>query len=389
MGTDVHPDWQFDHIDPLLANPLNEVLADLRAQCPVVHSTKHDGFTAALTYDTIKQILGDHNTYSSTDGIAIPRLTNTGKPPVDFDPPLHTMYRKILQRHFTRQAVARYDDTLRALVRQRIEALLARGEADLVPELAHYLPPAAIALILGMPPEDGPKFLGWLDAMFVAARTGERSSGDRALREFQDYIADQLDRQRAAGADTVALAIADGTVDGRPLSPQEQIGMFVFLIIAGHETTVHGLSSMLYFLATVDGLRSRLVEEPALIPRMVEECLRIESPVVGIARTAHRDTELVPDGRRVLAVLNAANHDPAVFERPAEFDCQRDRNPHLAFGYGVHRCVGEHLALLEMRIVAEEVLTLLPDYRFEPGFRPQWSGGKMTRGIESLPVQLR
>jgi cytochrome P450 len=379
----VHPDWQFDHIDPLLANPLNEVLADLRAQCPVVDSTKHGGFTAALTYDLIKQILGDHSTYSSTDGIAIPRLTMTGKPPVDFDPPLHTMYRKILQRHFTRTAVAQYDDTLRTLVRHRIKELLARGEADLVPELAHYLPPAAIALILGMPPEDGSRFLGWLDRMFLAARTGDREDGDRALAEFSAYIADQLSRQRAAGADTVALAIADGTVDGRPLSAEEQIGMFVFLIIAGHETTVHGLSAMLYFLATVDGLRARIVAEPSLIPRMVDECLRIESPVVGIARTAR------PDGRRMLAVLNAANHDPAVFERPAEFDCARDRNPHLAFGYGVHRCVGEHLALLEMRVVAEEVLSLLPDYRFAEGFRPQWSGGKMTRGIESLPVQLR
>lgn len=379
----VHPDWQFDHIDPLLANPLNEVLAGLRAQCPVVHSTKHGGFTAALTYDTIKQILGDHGTYSSTDGIAIPRLTMTGKPPIDFDPPLHTTYRKILQRHFTRTAVARYDDTLRTLVRHRIKELVAKGDVDLVPSLAHYLPPAAIAVILGMPPEDGSLFLGWVDRLFLAARTGERDDGDLALLEFQGYIADQLERQRAAGADTVALAIADGTVDGRPLTPQEQIGMFVFLIIAGHETTVHGLSAMLYFLATVDGLRARVAEEPALIPRMVEECLRIESPVVGIARTK------LPDGRRVLAVLNAANHDPAVFDRPAEFSCERDRNPHLAFGYGVHRCVGEHLALLEMRVVAEEVLSLLPDYRFAPGFRPQWSGGKMTRGIESLPVQLR
>ncbi len=383
MVVGVHPDWQFDHIDPLLANPLNEVLADLRAQCPVVHSTQHGGFTAALTYDSIKQILGDHTTYSSTDGIAIPRLTMTGKPPVDFDPPLHTMYRKILQRHFTRAAVAQYDDTLRTLVRHRIKELLARGEADLVPELAHYLPPAAIALILGMPAEDGSRFLGWVDRLFLAARTGNREDGDRALGEFRAYIADQLDRQRAAGADTVALAIADGTVDGRPLTAEEQIGMFVFLIIAGHETTVHGLSAMLYFLAAVDGLREQILASPSLIPRMVDECLRIESPVVGIARTRR------PDGRRVLAVLNAANHDPAVFSQPTEFNCSRDRNPHLAFGYGVHRCVGEHLALLEMRIVAEEVLSLLPDYRFPPDFSPQWSGGKMTRGIESLPVQLR
>ncbi|MEV6242277.1 cytochrome P450 [Lentzea sp. NPDC051838] len=379
----MYPDWQFDHIDPKLANPLNEVLASLRSRCPVIDSTAHGGFTAALTYDTIKQILGDHSTYSSVDGIAIPRLTMTGKPPVDFDPPLHTMYRKILQRHFTRTAVAQYDDTLRTLTRHRIKELVAQGSFDLVPSLAHYLPPAAIALILGMPPEDGTLFLGWLDRLFLAARTGDRAAGDVALGEFKGYIADQLSRQRAAGADTVALAIADGTVDGRPLTSEEQIGMFVFLIIAGHETTVHGLSAMLWFLASVDGLRARVLADASLIGRMVDECLRIEAPVVGIARTR------VPDGRRVLAVLNAANHDPAVFSEPTEFSCERDRNPHLAFGYGVHRCVGEHLALLEMRIVAEEVLTLMPDYAFETGFRPQWSGGKMTRGIESLPVQLR
>ncbi|MET9633061.1 cytochrome P450 [Lentzea sp. NPDC006480] len=383
MLAGVYPDWEFDHIDPSLANPLNEVLASLRSRCPVIDSTAHGGFTAALTYDTIKQILGDHSTYSSVDGIAIPRLTMTGKPPIDFDPPLHTMYRKILQRHFTRAAVAQYDDTLRTLVRHRIKELLAAGSFDLVPALAHYLPPAAIALILGMPPEDGTLFLGWVDRLFLAARTGQREDGDLALTEFKSYIAAQLDRQRAAGADTVALAIADGTVDGRPLSSEEQIGMFVFLIIAGHETTVHGLSAMLWFLASADGLRERVLASPSLIPRMVDECLRIEAPVVGIARTR------VPDGRRVLAVLNAANHDPAVFARPTEFSCERDRNPHLAFGYGVHRCVGEHLALLEMRIVAEEVLELMPDYRFAPGFSPQWSGGKMTRGIESLPVQLR
>ncbi|SFR19839.1 Cytochrome P450 [Lentzea waywayandensis] len=385
----MHPDWQFDHIDPLLSNPLNEVLADLRAQCPVTHSTKHGGFTAALTYDLIKQILGDHGSYSSAHGIAIPRLTMTGKPPIDYDPPLHTMYRKILQRHFTRAAVAKYDDTLRALVRQRIEDVLARGEGDLVTDLAHYLPPAAIALILGMPPEDGLKFVRWLEVMFVAARTGDPKTGGRAYQEFQEYIAGQLAQQRAAGADTVALAIADGTVDGRPLTSDEQINMFTILIIAGHETTVHGLSSMLYFLATVDGLRARLLNEPALLSKMIDECLRIEAPVVGIARTALRDTEVVSDGEKVVLVLNAANHDPAVFSEPAEFRCERDRNPHLAFGYGVHRCVGEHLALLEMRVVAEEVLSLLPDYRFAADFRPQWIGGRMTRGIESLPVQLR
>ena len=166
--------------------------------------------------------------------------------------------------------------------------------------------------------------------------------------------------------------------------------MLQLLVMAGHETTINGIGTMLYYLATVDGLRRQLIERPQLIPTMIDECLRIDSPVIAIARTVRGDTTLagqaLPDGDRVMFVLNSANRDPAVFDRPDEFICPRDEGSHLAFGLGVHRCLGEHLALLEMRVVAEEILRLAPDYRLVDGFLPQWVPGRMMRGLASLPV---
>ena len=160
--------------------------------------------------------------------------------------------------------------------------------------------------------------------------------------------------------------------------------MLQMLVMAGHETTVNGIGTMLYRLATVDGLRRRLVELPRLIPRMIDECLRIDSPVIAIARTVQGDAALAGqdllDGDRVVFVLSSANRDPAV--------CPRREGSQLAFGLGVHRCLGEQLALLEMRIVAEEILRLAPDYRLADGFAPQWIPGRMMRGLASLPVSF-
>jgi cytochrome P450 len=116
----------------------------------------------------------------------------------------------------------------------------------------------------------------------------------------------------------------------------------------------------------------------------------MEAPVVAVTRTVRGGAELagqpLEDGERTLLMLNSANHDPAVFDRPEEFVCPRDRNPHVAFGSGIHRCIGEHLALLEMRIVAEELLAMAPEYRIADGYRPDWRSGPVTRGLTTLPV---
>ncbi|MDN3355772.1 cytochrome P450 [Actinomadura sp. DC4] len=381
-------EWEFDHLDPWLAPRIHEVFAEIRDGCPVVHSTRYGGFWAALTHEAVKEVTGDPRTYSSTGGPTIPSVHGVLMPPIEFDPPEHTAYRKLIQRQFTRQGAARYEPLLRRLVRDRLTELIEKGDADLIPALARYLPPIAIAVILGLPPEDGTRFVEWTTRLLATTATGDHAENKRVEQEFTAYVAGHLDQ--TGDEENVIGEIGNGRFDGRPLTPQEQLGMVLLLIMAGHETTVHGIGTMIYHLATVDGLRDRLIADPALIPSMIDESLRVEAPVVTVARTVRGGADLagrpLEDAERVLLVLGAANHDPAVFERPEEFVCPRDRNPHVAFGSGIHRCIGEHLARLEMRIVAEELLALAPDYHIADGYRPDWTSGPVVRGLTTLPV---
>ena len=380
--------WEFDHTDPWLAPRMHEVLAEIREGCPIVHSAEHGGFWAALTHEAVKEVAGDPRSYSSTGGVAIPSVHGILSPPIAFDPPEHTAYRKILQRQFTRQGAARYEPLLRRLVKERLTELIEQGSADLIPALARYLPPMAIAVILGLPPEDGERFVEWTTRLLVTAAAGDRAENERVTREFTTYISEHLDR--TCDEETVIGVIDRGRIDGRPLTPQERLGMVLLLIIAGHETTVHSIGTMIYHIATVDGLQDRLIADPALIPSMIDESLRMDAPVVSVARTVRGGADLagqrLEDAERVLLVLSSANHDSTVFDRPEEFVCPRSRNPHVAFGSGVHRCLGEHLALLEMRIVAEELLAMAPRYRIADGYRPEWTSGPVVRGLATLPV---
>jgi cytochrome P450 len=380
--------WEFDHIDPWLAPRMHEVFAELRDGCPIVHSDKHGGFWAALTHEAVKEVTGDPRTYSSADGASIPRAHGILSPPIAFDPPEHTAYRKIIQRQFTRQGAARHEPLLRRLVRARLTELIEQGSADLVATLARYLPPIAIAVILGLPPEDGERFVEWTTRILMTAATGDRAENERVTEELTTYISGHLNR--ASDEETVISVIGNGRFNGRPLTPEEQLGMILLLVMAGHETTVHGIGTMIYHMATVDGLKDRLIADPALIPSMVDESLRMEAPVATLARTVRGGAELagrtLEDGERTLLVFGSANHDPAVFDRPEEFVCPRSRNPHVAFGSGIHRCVGEHLALLEMRIVAEELLAMAPEFSIADGYQPDWRSGPVTRGLTTLPV---
>jgi cytochrome P450 len=386
-------DWQFDHLDPALAEQLHEVLAARRQRCPIEHSDRYGGFWPVFTHEAVLAVAADPHTFSNTRGIDIPRFVeNIRQPPVDYDPPEHGQYRKIVQRLFTRQAVTRYEDTLRDLTSRRINELLADGTADLIPGLARYLPPIAIAIVLGLPPEDGERFVNWTTQLLITSAQGDHAANEAIAEEFRTYLADHIERHRSTKDDSVINSIVEGSVAGRPLTEAEQLGMLQALVIAGHETTVSSTGTILYYVAVTEGLRDHIADDPAALSKVIDECLRIESPVIAIARTVVGDTSFagqsLHDGDRVLMVLNSANHDEGVFDQPDEFIWDRTRNPHVAFGYGIHRCIGEHLARLEMRVVVEELLRLAPRFRVASDFEPQWLGGRLTRALASLPVTL-
>jgi cytochrome P450 len=383
-------DGDFDHLDPELSSVMNEALSALRDRCAVARSELYDGFWAALSYGAVRTAASDAQTYSSTGSTFIPPVkVDIQVAPSDYDPPEHTEFRKIIQKFFTRSGVAAVEAPLRSLVRARLVELAAAGKSDFVPGLGRYAPPLAIALAMGLPPEDGEKFVNWTTEMLSSAMAGDFSTNRRISKVMLDYAAQQLDARRDDGESAVITAIANGRVAGRPLTPTEKVGMIRGLVLAGNESAANSISTMLYHIATVAGLRERLIERPELIPSMIDESLRLESPLIGIGRTVVADTTLagqsLRSGERLLFVFNSANHDPEIFPQPEEFQCPRDRNSHLAFGFGVHRCVGEHLALLQMRIIAEEVLRLVPDYRLDSE-HPEWAPGRQFRGLARLPV---
>ena len=387
------PGWEFDHVDPSLAPSMNEVFASLRDERPVVRTERHGGYWAVLSHDAVREAFGDPGTFSSASGVIFPSVVvgGTPQPPLEADPPDHAIYRKMIQKYFTRQAVARYEGVLRELAAQRIRELTAAGETDLTDSLAKYLPPIAIAMVLGLPTQDGEKFVSWTGQMFAALSAGDYAALGQLNEVFTAYLGEQLTRQRDRGDDTLITAIAAASVKGQPMPYADQIGMILLLVLAGHETTVTSIATMLYFMAAVDGLRQRLTADPGLIPAMIEECLRIESPSIVMSRVAVRDAALasqpVSSGDRIALVISAANRDPKVFDQPDEFRCPREDNQHLSFGYGIHRCVGEHLAKLQMKIVAEEVLRLMPAYHLAEDYHPDWQVHGMMRGLASLPAR--
>jgi cytochrome P450 len=363
-----------------------------RRPFPFLRTERHGGYWAVLSHGAAREAFADPGTYSSASGVIFPSVVVAGTPPppLESDPPDHTVYRKMIQKHFTRQAVARYEGVLRELAVERIGELVAAGAADLIDSLAAYLPPIAIAMVLGLPTQDGEKFVSWTGQMFAALSAGDFATLGELNERFTGYLSEQIAQQRDAGADTLITAIAGATVHGQPMSAQEQVGMILLLVLAGHETTVTSTATMLYLIATVDGLRERLTSDPSLIPAMIDECLRIESPSIVMSRVVLSDTALAGQpigvGDRIALVISSANRDPLVFDRPDEFQCPRAENPHLSFGYGVHRCVGEHLAKLQMRIVAEEVLRLMPGYQLADGYQPAWQVHGMMRGLARLPA---
>ena len=210
------PGWEFDHVDPSLAPHMNEVFAAFRERCPVARTGRHGGYWAVLSYGAVREAFGDPARFSSASGVIFPSVVVAGtpQPPLEADPPDHAIYRKMIQKYFTRSAVARYEDVFRDLTARRISELVSAGKADLLADLAGYLPPIGIAMILGLPAQDGQRFVTWTQQMFGALTAGDYATLARLNDMFTAYLGEQVQRQRDAGADTVMTAIAGAQVRG-------------------------------------------------------------------------------------------------------------------------------------------------------------------------------
>jgi cytochrome P450 len=308
------------------------------------------------------------------------------------DPPDHTRLRNLVSRAFTARVIEELGPFMREVVAGLLDVAAERGEFDVVTGLAHPLPVAVICRMLGVPAEDEALFAGWsedlvhtLDPM-VPLEVMRR--GNEATEAFEAYFRDLIaERRRRPGEDLLTALIAAEEAGDR-LSEQELLTTLILLLVAGHETTVNLIGNGTLALLRNPVQLQRLRDDPSLIRTGVEELLRYDSPVQFTGRVALGDVEFgdvkVGKGQQVVALLGAANRDPAQFLDPDRLDVGREDNRHIAFGGGIHFCLGAALARAEGRVAIAEVVTRFPG--LELAGEPERKTTITLRGLRHLPV---
>ncbi|GAA3964083.1 cytochrome P450 [Actinomadura viridis] len=312
--------------------------------------------------------------------------------PIAFDPPDHTRYRRLLQPFFTPRAAAALEDSARASAAKLIDAVIGRGSCDAVADLARPVPAEVFLSLFGLPAADLDRLLAWREVIIqLADFSGAGAPPPEALEsanELFGYVSAHVADCRAGKAGGLLRSLFEAETD-EPFTDEEAIGLCFLFVLAGVDSVTNALSLMFAKLAEDAALRRDLAADPGLIPSAIEELLRVDPANAVIPRVATQDVELagvrIPAGSPVGVAVGAANRDPGDLEAPDEFDPRRQYN-HLTWGSGPHRCLGVHLARVELRVVLEEWHRRIPEYELAPGPRPHvdWPTGVM--GISSVPI---
>jgi cytochrome P450 len=378
----------FDNTDPELIHDLYARVAEVQARCPVAWTTASGGFWMLTKYDDIVEASRDWQTYTVTQGIMIPP-TGASMPviPAELDPPRHSKLRKLVLPNFTEKALQPWVPGVQKIIADAFAPLLPLGKADIVVDIARPVPVLAICLVLGI--DRDWRRIRQLAEDFLAA-TGKQEARAKAA-ELEAFLGEEIDARRGQPVRDLLGGYVNAVIDGETIPPQELLGLVQLLVVAGHETTVNGMGMLLYRLCAEPGLRERVLADRSLVGKVIDETLRLHPPVWNMARTvrdetAVRDATLCP-GEKVMLVYGGANRDPDKFENPDTFDIDRAGiTQHLTFGSGRHRCIGEALARLELRLTLNHVLDTLPDIELDG--EPVFGGGTNQYGPRSLPVRF-
>lgn len=392
-------DWatDFDIFDEGFAADPFPVYGALREGCPVAHTERWGGQWLPTRYEDIVAITADPATYSSVTSAVFGPKPGEGNllvaPPITSDPPLHSPARRVLLPSFSPHAVDRLEPVTRAIARRLIDGIRASGDSvvDAAERYARHIPVQVIATMLGIPTEDEDRFTGWVVAALQEGAQ-DPENGRRASREMLAYFAELVAARRADPTphDDLVADLMTARMDGAPLTDKHIVGSAFLLLVAGIDTTWSSIGAAIAHLGVALHDRDRLLREPDLLPNAIEELLRVYAPVT-MARIVTQETQLggrtLCPGERVLLPFAAANHDPEVFDRPDEVVIDREHNRHLAFGVGIHRCVGSNLARMELRVALEEWLAAFPSFTVVPDAEQSWTGGQV-RGPRHVPVRL-
>jgi cytochrome P450 len=353
-----------------------------------IMGTPDSRFFIALSYDAVSQVLLDGATFSSR-GYADTMGLVMGHSILEMDEPEHRSYRNLLKQAFTLKAMERWErEIVRPIVDACIDRFAARGRADLVRELTFPFPIQVIAGMLGLPEKDLPEFHRRAVELISIAVDIER--GFAASQALRDYFAGVLAERRARPRADLISVLAGAELDGQRLDDEEIFAFLRLLLPAGAETTYRSSSNLLFGLLGAPAQLEALGNDRSLMKQAIEEGLRWEAPLTGIARMATRDVEVcgvtIPAGSVVSVCMGAANHDSTRWEAPEKFDLFREPKPHLAFATGAHTCLGLHLARMETTVALNALLDRLPNLRLDPAAEDVHIAGLTFRAPRSLPV---
>ncbi len=372
------------------------LFSKMRAESPLVRIPPPFDAWAVFDYDNAKRVLNDAETFSSR--VPAPNWF------IFYDAPEHTKQRSLISRAFTPKMIAGLEPLIAKLAGELLDACEARAKRgaviDLAAEFSGPLPMKVIAHLIGIPMSDWEMYTSWSDTILTLSYT--RNGDERAERALHDYglvtiamsqyLGKMIEQRRAKPQDDLLTRLMEAEIDGEKLSHQDILGFFQLLLVAGQETTSALLNNaVLCFLENPDQF-AMVRARPELIGSAIEEVLRHRSPFAWIMRTPRHDVELrgqtIPKGALVLAMLGSANRDAAKFAEPDRFDITRDPNPHIAFGHGMHFCLGAALSRLEARVALPMLYDRFP--HFELASDGPWEPREAlnVHGPASLPIRL-
>ncbi|WP_310768164.1 cytochrome P450 [Mycobacterium sp. Z3061] len=310
------------------------------------------------------------------------------------DPPDHTRVRKLVHKAFTPKRVAALRGHIEAIVGELADEAQAKGTFDLIHDVAEPLPAIVIAELLGVPAEDHRQFRQWSSTMingFASPSAEARATGAEAGRQVFDYLAGIIAARRRAPREDLISAMIAAQEERDALTDAELLATGNLLLLAGHETTTNLIGNGTLALLREPDQWVRLCKEPALLPTAIEELLRYDGPVQATVRVALEDVaiddQVIPEGSLVLVSIGSANHDPDMFKDPDQLDLARVPNPHLAFGFGTHFCLGAPLARLEARLAFDALTKRFPGLSLVDD-RPVYRTNPVLRGLTSLDVAV-
>ena len=392
--------WQtdWDHADPAYNQQAHQIWDELRQTCPVAHTDRYGGAWLPVRHEDISAIARDTDHFSSEGAVLankppreewISTAPIGGAPPITSDPPFHADARRLLLPAFSPQVIAEWEPEIRRLCNELIDNLEGLDVVDAAVQYAQNIPVYVIARMLGLPLEDSDYFRDTVHLVLeeIGAEFGDRRAGFEKLDAYLAvHVRDHIENPK----DDLIGFLLNAKIYDQPLSPEHVVGTIILLMVAGIDTTWSSIGSSIWHLAHHPSDLARMVAEPELLPTAIEELLRAYAPVT-MARIVSQDAEIggcpVKQGDSVLLPFPAANRDPDVFENADTVIIDREANRHVAFGLGIHRCLGSNLARLELRIAVEVFINRFPKFELADPGAVTWSLGQV-RGPRKLPVRI-